>query len=67
MTGTLFDSRKIPVAEWIEFPVYLFQYESLSVSSLDNRNVRSTGRYWIKKVFEALKNYRDGIMLGNVF
>ena len=67
LTGSLFDSRKIPVAEWIEFLVHLFQYESLSISSLDNRNVRSTGRYWIKKVFEALKHYQDGIMLGNVF
>ena len=56
LTGSLFDSRKIPVAEWIEFLVHLFQYESLSIYSLDNRNVRSTGRYWIKKVFEALKH-----------
>lgn len=67
LTGSLFDSRKIPIAEWIEFLVHLFQYESLSVSSLDNRNVRSTGRYWMKKVFVALKHYQDRIVLGNVF
>lgn len=67
LTGSLFDSRKIPIAEWIEFLVHLFQYESLSVSSLDNRNVRSTGRYWMEKVFVALKHYQDGIVLGDVF
>ena len=64
LTGSVFDSRKIPISEWIEFLIHLFQYESLSVSSIDNRNSPSTGRYWMKKVFEVLKGYQDGIVLG---
>lgn len=67
LTGTLFDSRKIPISEWIEFLIHLFQYESLLVSSLDNRNVQSTGRYWTKKVFEVLNHYQDDIVLDNTF
>lgn len=38
LTGTLFDSRKIPISEWIEFLLHIFQYESMLVSSIDNRN-----------------------------
>lgn len=67
MTGTLFDSRKIPITEWVEFLIHLFQYESMTVSSLDNRNVPSTGQYWTEKLFEVLKHYQDDIMLGGVF
>lgn len=67
LTGSLFDSRKIPISEWIEFLVHLFQYESVSVSSLDNRNSPSTGRYWMKKVFEVLRHYQDETVLGDRF
>ncbi len=67
LTGTVFDSRKIPISEWIEFLLHLFRYESLSVSSADNRNAHSTGRYWMKKVFEVLGHYQDGIVLGSKF
>lgn len=67
LTGSVFDSRKIPISEWIEFLIHLFQYESLYVSSIDNRNSPSTGRYWTKKVFEVLRGYQDGIILGDRF
>lgn len=67
LTGTVFDSHKIPISEWIEFLIHLFQYESVTVSSLDNRNSQSTGRYWMKKVFEVVGHYQDGIMLGGKF
>lgn len=67
LTGTLFDSRKISISEWVEFLIHLFQYESLLVSSLDNRNVQSTGRYWTKKVLKALNDYQDNIVLGDTF
>ena len=29
LTGTVFDSRKIPLSEWIEFLVHLFQFHSV--------------------------------------
>lgn len=67
LTGSIFDSRKIPVGEWIEFLVHLFQYQSIKVASIDNRNAYSTGRYWINKIFEVLKNYQDSIVMGERF
>ena len=63
LTGTVFDSRKIPISEWIEYLVHIFQYESVSVSSLDNRNSLSTGRYWMRKVFSVIKDCQKGIVL----
>ena len=67
LTGTLFDSRKIPISEWIEYLVHIFQYESVMVSSLDNRNAESTGRYRLMKTFEALKDYQKDMFLGERF
>ena len=32
LTGTIFDSRKIPISEWIEFLLHLFEYHSLKTS-----------------------------------
>lgn len=63
LTGTLFDSHKIPISEWIEFLIHLVQYQSLLCASLDNQNAYNTGRYWLKKVFFALEGYQDGIRL----
>lgn len=67
LSGTLFDSRKIPISEWIEFLIHIFQYESCKVSSLDNRNAQSTGRYWLKKVFTVLKDYQSSVVVGERF
>ena len=63
LSGTIFDGHKMPVSEWIEFLIHLFQYESLLCSSLDNQNAYNTGRYWLKKVFLILDGYQDGILL----
>lgn len=63
LTGTLLDSHKIPFAEWIEFCIHLFQFQSLSVSAIDNRNAYSTGRYWIRKIFLCIEDYQEKIML----
>lgn len=51
LTGTVFDSRKIPLSEWIEYLIHVSQYESITESALDNRNVESTGKYWLKRYF----------------
>ena len=61
LTGTLLDSHKIPFSEWIEFCIHLFQFQSLSVSSIDNRNAYSTGRYWLKKIFLCIRDYQEKI------
>lgn len=68
LTGTLFDSRKIPISEWIEFLIHLIEFHSVKTSASDNRNAETTGRYWLLKVFEALKGYQDDIVLsGRVY
>lgn len=59
LTNTIFDSHKIPISEWFEFLLSLFEFHSIKTSSYDNRNAESTGRYWLLKVFEVLKGIQD--------
>ena len=63
ITGTVFDSKKIPISEWVEFIINLASYESLTQASLTNMNAKSTGRYWVSKVFEVLRGCQDGVVL----
>lgn len=63
LTGTVFDSKKIPISEWVEFIINLASYESLTQASLTNMNAKSTGRYWVSKVFEVLRGCQDGVLL----
>ena len=65
LTNTIFDSHKIPLSEWAEFLLHLFEFHSINSSSRDNRNANSTGKYWLFKVFEVLKHYQDNIVLKN--
>ena len=51
LTNTVFDSRKIPVSEWVEFLLHLFEFHSVKTSARDNRNAGTTGVYWLRKVF----------------
>ena len=68
LTGTIFDNRKIPISEWIEYLLHLFEFHSLNTSSFDNRNASSTGRYWLFKVFAVLKDIQDDVKLsGKVY
>lgn len=68
LTGTLFDSAKIPVSEWIEFWMHIFENHSVSSSANDNRNNEKTGRYWLWKGFSALSSSQDGkVLSGRVY
>jgi|LAHS01.1.fsa_nt_gb predicted RNA-binding Zn-ribbon protein involved in translation (DUF1610 family) len=68
VTNTIFDSRKIPFSEWIEYLSHLFEFHSVLTSSIDNRNAYSTGRYWLSKVFLVLQEYQDSIIfVGRVY
>lgn len=62
-TGTIFDSRKIPVSEWIEYCLNIFRYTSLNADSWNNRNAISTSRYWLEKLFMTLEGYQNDIVL----
>lgn len=62
-TGTIFDSRKIPVSEWIEYCLNIFRYISLNADSWNNRNAISTSKYWLEKLFMTLDGYQNDIVL----
>ena len=63
LTNTIFQDKKIPISEWIEYLLHLFEFHSITTSARDNRNAYSTGRYWLMKVFSVLKYYQDNIVL----
>ena len=67
LTDTIFDSHKIPVSQWIEFLIHLFQLQGIKVSAIDNANANSSGRYWTFKVFKALKHYQDDLIVHGDF
>jgi len=68
LTHTIFDNHKISISEWIEFLLYLFNYESIQQISKSNKNSPTTTKYWLKKVFLVLEHYQDHIQLsGNVY
>lgn len=68
LTGTIFDSHKIPISEWIAYLISLFEFHSIKTTARDNRNATSAGKYWLIKVFKVLKNIQDDVVLsGNVY
>lgn len=62
-TGTIFDHRKIPVTEWVEYLLNLFRDVSITAGSWNNRNAFTTSRYWLEKVFLVLDGIQDKIVL----
>ena len=66
LTNTIFDSRKIPLSEWGEYLIHLFEYHSAATAATDNRNAESTGLYWLEKVFIVLREYQGPIVLGDL-
>ena len=64
LSNTIFDSKKIPISEWIEYLLHLFEFHSIKTSAADNRNSNTTGQYWLIKVFEVLKGIQDDVVLG---
>ena len=62
-TGTILDSRRIPLSEWIEYCSNIFRYVSLNADSWSNKNSLSTSRYWLKKLFLTLQGIQDDIIL----
>ena len=68
LTGTLFENHKQPISEWIDTCLELFSEQSFESISKANRKAYNTTRYWIDKLFLALKGTQDGIMLsGKVY
>lgn len=68
LTNTFFDNHKIPLSEWIEYLLHLFEFHSIKYSAYDNRNASTTGRFWLEKVFIVLKGIQDNVILsGKVY
>ena len=68
LTNTIFQDRKIPISEWIEYLVHLFEFHSIVTSARDNRNASTTGTYWLHKVFTVLDDIQSDVMLeGNIY
>ena len=63
LTGTVLDSHKIPISEWLEYLLHLFEFHSVVTSARDNGNAHSTGVYWLCKVFSVLGGCQDGVVL----
>lgn len=62
-TGTIFDSRRIPICEWIEYCLNIFRYVSLNADSWNNQNAISTSKYWLEKLFLTLENSQNNVIL----
>ena len=61
-------SKKIPISEWIEYLLHLFEFHSINSTAYDNRNSPTTGKYWLIKTFEVLKGIQDDVVLdGTVY
>ena len=68
LTNTIFDSKKLPISEWIEYLLHLFEFHSINSTAYDNRNSPTTGKYWLIKTFEVLKGIQDDVVLdGTVY
>lgn len=67
-TGTIFENHKIPITEWVEFLLDIFNYGSTTLTSKVNKNSINTSIYWLHKVFLLLENYQSNIVLkGTVY
>ena len=65
-TNTIFDNRKIPISEWMEYYLNLFRYVSINADSWNNKSAFSTSRYWLEKVFMTLEGYQQNIVLSGM-
>lgn len=63
ISNTIFDQRKIPISEWLDFFLSLMGYGSFSLTSKSNRNAFNTTKYWFDKVFILLSDWQSSIML----
>jgi transposase-like protein len=63
VTGTIFESRKLPISAWTDFLIQLFSFESIAVMSREDRRSDTTVPYWLGKVFAVLDGVQDGIVL----
>jgi transposase-like protein len=62
-TGTIFEGRKLPVADWTEFLLEAFSFESMHAITRVNRRSETTVPYWMAKLFAVLEGVQENAML----
>ena len=62
-TGTIFDSRRLPLSAWTDFLIQTFSYASIALMTREDRRSDTTLPYWIAKLFAVLDGVQDSIML----
>lgn len=60
---TIFEDHKLPVADWVEFMVQAFGFESLAVMTREDRRSGTTTPWWMAKLFLVLGGVQDGVVL----
>lgn len=68
LTNTIFENKKIPISERIEFLFNLIGFTSGHKSALFNQNTITTGFFWLEKIFLVLEGVQDNVLLdGDVY
>jgi predicted RNA-binding Zn-ribbon protein involved in translation (DUF1610 family) len=62
-TGTVFESRKLPLSAWVDFLLQVFSFESISVITREDRRSDTTIPYWLGKVFAVLEGVQNQMVL----
>ena len=57
-TGTIFESHRMPAADWTEFLLEMLSCESLKGIARSNRRSETTPPYWLAKLFAVLAGTR---------
>lgn len=63
VTGTIFESRKLPVSAWTDFLIQAFSFESINAMTREDRRSDTTVPYWVGKVFAVLDGVQEGMVL----
>lgn len=62
-TGTIFEGRRLPVADWTEFLLEAMSFDSMAGIARSDRRSETTPPYWLAKLFLVLEGVQDGTVL----
>jgi hypothetical protein len=62
-TGTIFESRKLPLSAWVDFLLQVFSFESMAAITREDRRSDTTVPYWLAKLFSVLSGIQDNTVL----
>lgn len=63
VTGTIFDSSKLPLPAWTDFLLQTFSYASTTLMTREGRRADTTLPYWMQKLFRVLEGIQDDVVL----